>query len=185
MTNTNVGFEQIPAGLRRNWGWLFGLGVLFIVLGCIGLGMVVGLTLASMLFFGVLLIIAGLSQVVDVLKSRHWKAVVWHAFIAIFYLIAGSLVIYEPFLASALITAMLGGVLILIGLTRFIMAIILHNTKGWFWLLLAGLTAIVLGVLIIMQWPWSGLWVIGLFIAIEMIVNGWSYIFISLAMRHS
>jgi len=29
------------------------------------------------------------------------------------------------------------------------------------------------------------LWIIGLFIAIEMIINGWTYIFIALAIRRS
>ena len=63
------------------------------------------------------------------------------------------------------------------------MAFVLRHEKGWAWILIAGLTAIVLGVLILMQWPYSGLWVLGLFIAIELIVNGWTYIFIALAMR--
>jgi uncharacterized membrane protein HdeD (DUF308 family) len=36
-----------------------------------------------------------------------------------------------------------------------------------------------------MQWPFSALWIIGLFIAIELIVNGWSYIFIAIAMRRN
>ena len=63
------------------------------------------------------------------------------------------------------------------------MASILREALGWFWLVLAGFTAIVLGVLILLQWPYSGLWVIGLFIAIELIVNGWAYIFIAIAAR--
>ncbi|HAU2340623.1 TPA: HdeD family acid-resistance protein, partial [Legionella pneumophila] len=51
------------------------------------------------------------------------------------------------------------------------------------WLLLAGITAIILGILILMQWPVSGLWIIGLFIAIELIVTGWTYIFIAISVK--
>ena len=176
---------KIPPELSRNWGWLLGLGILFVVLGFIGLGMVVGLTLVSVLFLGVILIIAGVAQIIDVFKSSQWRGVLWHAFIAVLYIIGGGLVIYDPFLASSLITALLAAVLIIIGITRFMMAIVLRHTKEWGWLLFAGLSALVLGILILMQWPWSGLWIIGLFIAIEMIINGWTYIFIALAIRRT
>lgn len=181
--STNLKLEA--ENLRHNWGWLLALGILFVVLGCIGLGMLVGLTLASMLFLGVLLIIAGCSQFIDVFKAKQWKAVAWHALIAALYIMGGCIVIYDPFLASTLITALLGSVLVIIGLTRFIMAIKLKGSPGWIWLLLAGIVAALLGIMILMKWPVSGLWVIGLFIAIEMIVDGWTYIFFALGIRRS
>ncbi len=169
--------------LKRNWGWILGLGILFLILGCIGLGMVVGLTLVSMIFFSALLIIAGITHIVDVFKHRDWKGITWQSLIAALYIVAGCVVFYDPFLASTLITAILASLLIVIGLTRIIMAFALKDSEGWIWLLLAGITAVILGILILIQWPISGLWVIGLFIAIEMIVTGWTYIFIALSLR--
>ena len=93
--------------------------------------------------------------------------------------------IYDPILASTLITVLLAWVLILIGITRLIMASVLRDEAGWGWLVIAGLIAIVLGLLILLQWPFSGLWVLGLLIAIELLVNGWTYIFIALAIRRT
>ena len=89
MTKPRRDIASIPVDLQRNWGWLLGLGVLFVVLGFIGLGMTVGLTLVSILFMGALFIIAGLVQIVDVFKSHHWKGVVGHALIAVLYIIGG------------------------------------------------------------------------------------------------
>jgi uncharacterized membrane protein HdeD (DUF308 family) len=171
------------AELQRNWGWILGMGLLFLLLGLIGLGMVVGLTLVSMFFFGALLVIGGVSHIIDVFKHHEWRGMIWQSLIAVLYIVGGCIVFYDPFLASTLITAILAGVLIVLGITRIIMAITLRNSTGWAWLFLAGLTAIILGLLIMLQWPASGLWIIGLFIAIEMIVNGWTYIFIALALR--
>ena len=54
--------------LKKNWGWLLAFGILSIVLGTIGLGMTFGLTLASVLFFGVMLIIGGVVQSFDAFK---------------------------------------------------------------------------------------------------------------------
>ena len=183
MAKTKEIDPPVVVDLNRNWGWILGLGILFVILGCIGLGMVVGLTLVSMIFFSALLIIAGITHIVDVFKHREWKGIIWQSLIAILYIVAGCVVFYDPFLASTLITALLAGLLIVIGLTRIIMAFSLKDSKGWIWLLLAGITAMILGALILMQWPVSGLWVIGLFIAIEMIVTGWTYIFIAFALR--
>ena len=175
--------EQVSIELQRNWGWLLALGILFVILGMIGVGMTVGLTLVSMLFLGMLFILAGFVQIVDVFKSHEWRGVVGHALIAVLYIMGGGLVIYDPVLASAIVTALIAWVLIIIGVTRFIMAIVLRHASGWGWLLFAGIVAIVLGILILIQWPYSAMWVIGLFIAIELIVNGWTYIFLALGMR--
>jgi uncharacterized membrane protein HdeD (DUF308 family) len=39
--------------------------------------------------------------------------------------------------------------------------------------------------MIIAKWPMSGMWVIGLFVAIELIFNGWAYLFVALAARRA
>jgi uncharacterized membrane protein HdeD (DUF308 family) len=43
---------------------------------------------------------------------------------------------------------------------------------GWGWQAVDGIIAIVLGLLVLAQWPASGLWVIGLFIGIDLIFYG-------------
>jgi uncharacterized membrane protein HdeD (DUF308 family) len=40
-------------------------------------------------------------------------------------------------------------------------------------------------LLIFSEWPVSGIWVIGLFIAIELIVHGWSLVALALAARNA
>src|SRR5205807_851386 len=47
------------------------------------------------------------------------------------------------------------------------------------WLLLNGVITLLMGILIWRQWPWSGLWVIGLFVGIEMIFYGWSLVMLT------
>jgi uncharacterized membrane protein HdeD (DUF308 family) len=175
--------ELLESEFKRSWGWLLALGVLFILMGTAGLGMLVGLTIASMFFLGVILIIAGFFQIVDTFKSKQWKGIALHAMVALLYMVGGGLIIYDPFLASSLITAAVAGVLIVIGVTRLVMATMHHDSNGWGWIFLAGLAALVLGILILMQWPVSGLWFIGLFIAIELMISGWTYVFLAFSIR--
>jgi uncharacterized membrane protein HdeD (DUF308 family) len=176
---------MIPAGLKRHWGWLLALGILFIILGTLALGMLAIVTLASILVIGAIVLIAGIVQLIDAFKCRGWKAITWHVLIALLYIWAGILIIYDPILASTIITALLAWLLIAIGFIRFMMAFTLKKTKGWYWLILAGIASIIMGVIILSSWPISGLWVIGLLIAIEILISGWSYVFLAVALRQA
>jgi uncharacterized membrane protein HdeD (DUF308 family) len=176
--------QRAPFGeLEKNWGWLLAFGVLSIVLGTIGLGMTFMLTEFTIVFFGVLLVVGGVFQLLDALKCRGWKSTAWHVLIALLYVGGGLLMVLHPVLASVSLTLFLAWILIAVGILRGLMAFQLRPAKGWWWALLSGIVSIALGGLILAQWPESGLWVIGLFVAIELIVNGWSYLFIALAAR--
>jgi len=55
--------------------------------------------------------------------------------------------------------------------------------EGWGWSLLSGIISLLLGLAIWRQWPLSGLWVIGLFVGIEMLFSGLSWLMLGLAVR--
>jgi uncharacterized membrane protein HdeD (DUF308 family) len=169
--------------LEKQWGWLFAFGLLSIILGSIGLGMSFLLTEAAMVFFAVLLIAGGVFQLLDALKCHGWKSTAWHVLIALLYIIAGAYMTLHPTLAAVSLTLLLGAMFIAVGLLRALMAFQIRPVKGWWWPLVSGVISLILGGLILAEWPQSGLFIIGLFIAIELIFNGWSYLFIALAAR--
>jgi uncharacterized membrane protein HdeD (DUF308 family) len=184
MTNTNQPIVRSDVtSLQRHWGWLLFLGILLFFMGSIGLGMEVMLTLVSMYFIAALLLVSGLSHVVDGFKYKHLQGALWQLLIALLYLLAGIVVLYDPLLASTLITAFLAWVFIIIGFSRVFLAFHLKNTLGWGWVLFSGITSLILGILILIQWPLSSLWVIGMFISIDLLIIGWTYIFMAIALR--
>src|SRR3990167_11043609 len=93
--------KKATTHFRKSWGTLLALGIFLILLGTLGLWMAVGLTLVSILLLGVILIIAGVAQLIDIVKSRYWGGMLLHAIIGILYIAGGALVIYDPILASA------------------------------------------------------------------------------------
>ncbi len=170
--------------VKKYWGWLLALGIASILLGLLGLYMTFALTLASVLFFGVLILVLGVFQLVQSFAARGWKSVLWHVLIGLLYVVAGIDIIADPVRASKVLTLVLAAILIAVGLIRIIMAFQLKDAvDGWYWGLFSGAVSILLGGMILAQWPSSGLWVIGLFVAIELLVNGWTYLFIALAAR--
>ncbi len=178
-------FTEVLGDVKKNWGWFLALGILFIILGFIGLGMVLALTIASVLFLGVLLLIGAVAQIINVFRGKGWKSMALHILSAILYAVAGVMILINPLIASIVFTLVLGFIILIIGIARIVMAFHIKGMKGWGWPLVSGIISVLLGILIIGQWPISGLWVIGLFVAIEMIVSGWSYIFVALAAREA
>ncbi len=179
--------EEIRAvfGQRRHsWSWLLALGILFIVLGVIALGMSVTMTIVTVLFFGALLLVGGAFQLVDAFRCRGWKSTLLHVLIALLYLAAGFMLVTEPVAGSLVLTAFLGGAFVVIGVLRLLMGFQLRGSAAaWGWIALAGLASLVLGGLILFQWPASALWLIGLLVAIELIFHGWAYVMLALAIR--
>jgi uncharacterized membrane protein HdeD (DUF308 family) len=173
----NIYRHPVFGDARKNWGWLLGMGVLSVVLGIVGLWMAVFLTLAGVLLFAVLLGAGGVVQLVDAFKCRDWKGTLINALIGLIYLAVGILMVFEPLRAAVALTLILGVAFIVIGLLR--------DSVGWGWALAGGVVSILLGVVVMAGWPVSGLWVIGVIIAVELLVNGWTYIFFGLAARRA
>lgn len=184
-SSTNPSLAPIPpfGDLEKNWGWLLAFGLFSIVLGTIGLGMTFVLTELAIVFFAALLIVGGVFQLLDALKCNGWKSTAWHVLIALLYVAAGVYMTLHPTLAAVSLTLLLGAMFIAVGLLRAIMAFQVKPAAGWYWPLISGIVSLILGGLILAEWPQSGLFIIGLFIAIELIFNGWSYLFIALAAR--
>lgn len=107
------------------------------------------------------------------------------AAIAVVYLVAGVLMIFDPAGAAIALTLIIGVALLTVGALRLAIAIQHRGQRGWKWAVAGGIATLLLGGLILLGWPMSGLWVIGLFIAVELLINGWTAIFVGLAARRA
>ncbi len=178
--------EEVAGEVRKNWGWLLFMGSALVVLGVIGLGMVGFLTIGSMLYFGFMVLFGAILLFIDAFKAEGWKAKIWEILIAVVYALAGIVMIMRPGASAVWFTLFIAGFLFASGIFRIITGFqIREEVKGWGWTVFGGVASLVLALMIFNRWPVSGLWVIGLFVAIEMIMQGWSMITISLAAKAS
>ncbi len=171
--------------LRRNWGWLLGLGVLFTILGLIGLGMTFSLTIASVMVFGILLIVGGGAQLVQASRAVGWQGMVLHLGMAALYVITGIVVVVDPFTATGVLTLVLAAMLLVAGVLRIGIATRMRRFRQWLWPLVSGALSVLLGTLIFFGWPSTALWVIGMFVALELLLNGIGLIAMALAVRQA
>ena len=169
--------------ISKKWGWILAIGILMVILGTIGIGATFVLSLTTVMFFGLLILIGSGFQLLDAFRYKGWS-LIGKMLIALLYLAVGFIMVKNPLLASTTLTLFIAWALIAVGIVRIIMAFQLRGVDGWIWTLISGVAAIVLGIMILNNWPESGLWVIGMFVAIELIFNGWGMIMLALAVKN-
>jgi len=183
MDSANIN-DEVFGELKKNWAWMLSLGIVMVMLGVIGLGMTVLFNEIVVMYFGFLLLFGSGVQLMQAFRAEAWKGRVWHVLIALVYIVGGIIAVTEPVIAGMTLALLIAWTLIVIGVLRLVMALQMRGAAGWLWTLLGGALSVVLGVMIINEWPQSGLWVIGLFVAIEILFAGWSQIMIALAAKN-
>lgn len=168
--------------LRRNWGWLLALGIALVVLGIIALADSVAFTVVSMLFFGWVLLIAGIVEAVQAFRHRRSGHLFLHVLNAVLSIVVGLLLLRHPLPGAVALTLLLAAYFTVAGIFRIVAALTVRAPR-WGWALTDGIVTLILGILVWAQWPASGLWVIGLFIGIDLIIAGWSQVMLAFAVR--
>ncbi|MGH9353055.1 MAG: HdeD family acid-resistance protein [Terriglobia bacterium] len=181
----NTPLSILPTGLRelrRNWGWLLALGIALIVLGVIALIDSVAVTVISMFLFGWVLLIAGIIEAVQAFRHRRGGHLFLHVLNAVLSIVVGLLLLRHP-LAGAIVFTLLLAVYFTVAAIFRIIAALAMRVPRWGWALANGIVTLILGILVWSQWPVSGLWIIGLFIGIDLIITGWSQVMLASVAR--
>lgn len=168
--------------IHNHSGWFLGVGIALIVLGFIALVATPFVTLATMVFFGALLVAAGVIQAVNAFKTRHGNSFFINLLAGIFYSVVGLLLILHPAIGAITLTLLLA-VLYSVGGLFKIGTALTHRFANWGWVLFNGVISLILGIMIWAQWPASGLFIIGLFIGIDLIMTGWVWIALALSAK--
>ena len=168
--------------LQESRLFLIGMGIALIILGAIAIGSSFITTLATVLVFGLLLLLGAVFQLVTAFWGRRWRGFVLHLLTGVLYFIAGVFMIENPLEAALGLTVLVAACLLIGGILRIILSLV-ERFDGWGWMVLNGIVSVLLGTAIWSQWPLSGLWVIGLFVGMEMLLSGLSWVMLGLAVR--
>lgn len=175
----NIGdFEE----LRRHWLLEVILGVALIVLGAIAISISAATSVATMVFLGWFLLIGGVIEGIHAFTHRRW-----HFFpdllLATLYAVIGIIIIGNPVAAVLTFTLMIIAFFLVSGIFRIVAAVTDQFGNRWS-MLASGIISLLLGILLWSGWPATAFWVIGMFVGIELILNGWSVIMFGMAARH-
>jgi len=168
--------------LRRHWVVCVVLGIASVILGTVALGASGIVTLASVLFFGWMLVFGGAVQAVHAFWFRRWGGFFRHLLGGVLGIVVGGLMVARPLAGAESITLLLAAFFVVGGVFRIIAALAVRF-PSWGWTLMSGVVTLLLGIIIWKQWPISGLWVIGTFVGIDLIFDGWSLVMLGTTAR--
>jgi uncharacterized membrane protein HdeD (DUF308 family) len=171
------------APLRAKWGWILALGIVYVIAGWIALGSVVMATVASVLIVGVMMIVAGVAEIINAFQVKGWGSFLLWALLGALYIVAGFITFENPAFAAVLLTLLLGVALVASGIVRIILAFNMKREQPWIWLLVSSIVTLLLGLLILARWPVNSVYVLGIFLGIDLIIAGAGWIGLSLALR--
>ena len=171
--------------LRAKWGWIVALGVVFLIAGFIALGSAVAATASAVMIVGIMMIMGGVAEIVAAFSVKGWgKFAVW-MLLGLLYVGAGIIAIGNPFAAATILTLMLGAALVAGGVLRIFLAFSMKSAgKPWGWVVVSGLVTLLLGAMIIAQWPASSFFVLGIFLGIDLVFIGSGWVTMGLALKN-
>ena len=167
---------------RRRWGWFLVFGIVSMILGVIALVDSILITIVSMIFFGWILLIAGIVEAVHAFGHRHGGHLLLHSLNAVLSFVVGLMLLRHPVAGALVMTLLLAVYFIVAGIFR-IVAAASHRLPHRGWALANGIITLIFGILVWAQWPVSGLWIIGLFIGIDLVITGWTQVMLAVTAR--
>jgi uncharacterized membrane protein HdeD (DUF308 family) len=190
MTNTDSsGPHSLGEGiraLRSKWGWVVAFGVISLIAGVIALASTVMATASAVFIVGFMMLFAGVAEIIAAFNAKDWGHRILWLLLGALYVFAGLLCLQNPFVAATILTLMLGVALMIGGILRIFLATRMTQGTPWGWVAFSGVLSFLLGLIIVAKWPVSSFFVLGIFLGIDLIFIGSSWLAIGLALkRHS
>ena len=140
------------------------------------------MTVFSVIMLGWLLIIGGVTSIFHAFVERQWGGFIIDLLTGLLYAVVGFMMISNPAETAVTLTLVISMFLLVSGAFRIVESLV-GSLPHRGWVLFNGVITLLLGIMIWRQWPLSGLWVIGLFVGIEMLLYGWSLVMLALAAK--
>ncbi len=156
---------------KAKWtGWIL------VIAGIVSLAspLVAGLSIAILI--GALLIVSGISQLLFVFRAGSFGSGLMLALLGLLSLLAGGYMVSQPAEALGTLTLLLAVYFVATGIVEIIAAFGDKPADGWGWVLFSGIVSLLLGIMIWRQFPFSGIWAVGVLVGVRMLMSGITFI---------
>ena len=171
------------AAVRSKWGWFVALGVALLILGALAFSNLFVATLASVIYIGVVMMLGAVAHIVAAFQLRRWGAFFLWLLSGLLYGAAASLVFYNPVLAAGALTLVAALAMVFAGGLRIGAGVRARPGNGWGWIIASGVMTFLVGIVIALGWPANTLWLLGLFLAIDLTFQGVAALFFGFALK--
>jgi len=169
--------------LKANRGWLLVLGIAYVILGWVAIGYPMAATIAIERLLGYLLLAGGIIAVIGSFFSGNWKNLILILLSGVLYIFVGFFLVTNMKEGIITLTLLLAAFLLVEGIFKIIHAFQMQKAQNWIWILISGIASVILAVMIWAEFPQSSAFVLGLLVGIYFLINGFSLIMFSFALK--
>lgn len=169
--------------LRSSWIWIALLAVISLVGGVLALANPFAATLAATMMAGWAFAILGVVQIVQAFQLRGWAGFVWSLLFGVLTLVVGVSLIFNPLAGMVSLTLLVAVLFLVMGGIKIMYGFSVRPVSGWGWVAASGVLSLVLGVMILAEFPWSAAAVLGILLGIELLSNGVLFLLLALGLR--
>ena len=176
--------DTLTKQVSKSAAWSIFMGALTAVVGGLMIIYPFATAAASTVFLGSALIVIAVAQVIFAFTSESVGNFFLKLLLGILYGIAGVVLVAFPAAGVVSLTGLLGVMLIAEGIVELFIAIGAPALAGRGWFVFSAISSLLLGVLILAQWPSSSTWAIGTLVGVGVLINGITRVVISTAVHH-
>lgn len=189
MTMFNPSDADMPRAIRKalaaHWHLFLFQGVIMIILGVLAVAMPAFTTIVVDVYVGWLFLVSGVVGLVAMFSAHNIPAFLWSLITAALSVAVGVLLIWKPVEGALTLTILLTAFFIAEGVFQTVTSIGYREVMGgsWVWMLVSGLSDLALAIIIIVGWPMTALWALGLLVGINLLTSGWAVVMVAFAGR--
>ncbi|WP_162062855.1 HdeD family acid-resistance protein [Vibrio taketomensis] len=180
--STSMGAQTL---LSKGWKWFAIVGVLVAIagFGALSLPVAAGVTITTIV--GGLFLFSGLVQAYHTFNIHAWKDKLWYVLSAVLYIVGGLFILFKPFAGLITMTMLMVVVMMFNGVTRMAFGLKNRALPGSGWIIFSGLVSLLIGgyFFTLLDDPAFSLSLLGTFVGVSLLLEGFSFIFLGLQMR--
>jgi uncharacterized membrane protein HdeD (DUF308 family) len=177
----------LKKSLGEHWRLFLAEGVVLVVLGLAAIVIPPVAGLATTIIIGWLFLIGGAVGLVATFGAHRAPGFGWSLFSAIAALLAGIVLLWNPWQGLATLTYVLIAFFLIDGILIIVLALQHRRelTGRWEWMMIGGIMDLVLALIIISGLPGTLAWALGLLVGIDLVWGGMSLIAMALTARNA
>jgi uncharacterized membrane protein HdeD (DUF308 family) len=170
-----------------HWRLMMFQGVVMIILGVLAVAAPVIATIAIDIYVGWLFLFSGVIGLIALFSSHHIPAFLWTLITAALSIALGILLIWKPVEGALSLTFLLTAFFLVEGVFQIATSLVYRDSLPgtWGWMLASGVSDLLLVAIIVLGWPATGVWVLGLLVGINLFMSGWAIVMMAFAGRQA
>ena len=166
-----MNIESIEPAIKKASGWVIIWSIVTFICGMLAIILPLTFAFGIALIIGCLVLVAGFAHLVFAFQTRSIDGFLWQILVSVLYGVAAICLLVNPLLSVLSLALILAIFLLSEGILELALYFCLRRFRHSVWVLIDGIGTLMLGILMIRQWPPATPEIIGALIGISLMLS--------------